>query len=525
MRHLLLALALAGCVPPDDATDPTPEPTPEPTPGDAPPWFVEVTDEAGLGGLEAEEGSGVAVGDVNGDGWPDLYFNHLGARPNLLVNAGDGTFREETDAWRLRGPGVEGVFGSAFVDLDADGDPDLVLARIGTNIVFMNGGPDAGFSRDTTARGLGGGSSDLSQTFAFADADGDGDLDAWLANGGASEQGDPVGRADRVFRNDGDAFVEVTDLVPLAVRDGHGFIAAWTDVDQDGDMDVYVINDFGNVFTSNQLLLNDGTGDFAFTVATATCACNVADAGMGVGIGDVDRDGWQDLYLSNTAHPGFGGSEVAEYLLQNQGDGSFVDVSLAWGAAAGTYPERINSWGVEFADVDNDGWLDVIAPFGRTDLVEADQLLMNQGDGTLRRTDVEESGLGATSWSLGLGVVDYDGDGCLDVAMATRWDGGPRLYRNTCATGNHWLQLTLRGAGANPDAVGAIAVVEVDGLPPLREEVVAGSTSVHGSRWKTLHFGLGAAEEVERVTITWPDGATQVLTDLDVDQRQVVVQE
>ena len=240
---------------------------------------------------------------------------------------------------------------------------------------------------------------------------------------------------------------------------------------------------------------------------------------MGLAIGDVDRDGWQDFYLSNGAREEQG-SIVGEILLRNAGGNSFIDVSLASGAVAASIPDRQSSWGLEWLDVDNDGWLDAIIPYGDFEDGEPDTLMMNNGDGTLRRVQSSFSGLEGMGWGMGMGVVDYDADGCLDVMIANRWGTGPRLYRNRCTSDNHWLQVELRAPSPNTEAIGAVVVATVDGLPPLREEVVGGSTSAHSSRWKTLHFGLGQATSAA-LDITWPDGSTQSL-DVDGDQRVVV---
>lgn len=481
------------------------------------PYFVDVSSQAGITDGPPGGGCGVAVGDADGDGTPDLYLTQIQTRGLLYLNDGNGGFNEQASQSGLFREGNQN-FGASFIDIDGDGDQDLIRANAGVNQVLINEG--GYFTLSAAALGFGGDRASVST--AFADMDGDGDLDLYLTNGSLDYGPKVIADEDQLFRNDDGVFVDISEVLPPAARRGFGFVSGWTDTDHDGDMDIYVVNDFGFV-VSNQLFVNEGPGTggeaWEFSVATDTCGCAITEAGMGLAIGDVDRDGWQDFYLSNGAREEQG-SIVGEILLRNAGGNSFIDVSLASGAVAASIPDRQSSWGLEWLDVDNDGWLDAIIPYGDFEDGEPDTLMMNNGDGTLRRVQSSFSGLEGMGWGMGMGVVDYDADGCLDVMIANRWGTGPRLYRNRCTSDNHWLQVELRAPSPNTEAIGAVVVATVDGLPPLREEVVGGSTSAHSSRWKTLHFGLGQATSAA-LDITWPDGSTQSL-DVDGDQRVVV---
>ena len=192
-----------------------------------------------------------------------------------------------------------------------------------------------------------------------------------------------------------------------------------------------------------------------------------------------------------------------------------MDTTLAATATAAQLPERESSWGVEFLDVDNDGWLDLYVPFGQRTTAEPDALLLNEG-GTFTR--LATAGVEGTGWSMGVGVLDFDRDGCLDVVVSNRNEGGLRVLRNRCRWGNHWLQVELVGAGMNRDAVGAVVTAQVGGLS-LREEVQLGSTSAHSTRWKPLHFGLGDSVLVDSLEIRWSDGSTQSMQNVESDQR------
>ncbi len=519
MTLLLLFAIVVGCVgeEADDDEEHDEEHDDDDSTYDGPTYFEDVTEQVGITGAPPGGGCGVAVGDVDNDGHPDLYVTQIQSTGLLYINDGDGGFDDRSGLWGIFRGGTQN-FGAAFIDIDGDGDQDLVRPNAGENHLLINEGNY--FSLASDAYGFEG--ERVSVSAAFADMDGDGDLDLYMTNGALDFGPDVVADEDQLYRNDGGVFTEISDVLPAENRRGFGFVSGWTDTDHDGDMDIYVVNDFGFVI-SNQLFVNeglDGDGNQQFTVATNTCGCAITEAGMGLAIGDVDRDGWQDFYLSNGAREEQG-TIVGEILLRNAGDNSFIDVSLANGAVAAEVPDRQSSWGLEWIDVDNDGWLDAVIPFGDFQDAEPDTLMMNNGDGTLRQVPDDTSGLAGMGWGMGVGVVDYDGDGCLDVMISNRWALGPRLYRNRCATDNHWLQVELRGPSPNTEAVGAVVIATVDGLPPLREEVVGGSTSAHSSRWKTLHFGLGQATMAD-LEITWPDGTTQAVPDVDGDQRVVI---
>jgi len=242
---------------------------------------------------------------------------------------------------------------------------------------------------------------------------------------------------------------------------------------------------------------------------------------MGLAIGDYDRDGWQDLYTSNAALYSGKSDEIsqAETMLRNFGGLSFVDVSLvtdAWAADIG----RRSSWGVDFLDIDNDMWPDLFVPFGRQEDREPDMILMNQqGE---RFELIEDSGVGSEDWGNGAAVVDFDLDGCLDLAVA--YSNGPsRLYRNRCESNNHWLQLELQGTDSNRDAVGAVVLVTTGGVTQ-REEVFAGSTSLSSSRWKTVHVGLADQTVAESIEVRWPSGRVDQFQDVAADTNYLLVE-
>ncbi|MCO4774328.1 MAG: VCBS repeat-containing protein, partial [Deltaproteobacteria bacterium] len=359
---LLLVPLAAGCPVSDDDDasndDDTTVADDDDAAGEA--WFEDVTEQAGVVGGPPGGGCGIAVGDANGDGLPDFYVSQIQTRGLLYVNDGNGGFDELSNQSGLFREGNQN-FGAAFIDVDGDGDQDLIRANAGPNQVLLNASGYFALSADA----LGFEGDRASVNTAFADMDGDGDLDLYLTNGALDYGPEVVADEDQLYRNDGGTFVDISDVLPPLARRGFGFVSGWTDTDHDGDLDIYVVNDFGFVI-SNQLFVNEGPSDdggaWDFTVATDTCNCAITEAGMGLAIGDVDRDGWQDFYLSNGAREQKG-SIVGEFLLRNAGDNSFIDVSLANGAVAASIPDRQSSWGLDWIDVDNDGWLDAIIPY------------------------------------------------------------------------------------------------------------------------------------------------------------------
>jgi enediyne biosynthesis protein E4 len=535
---IVLLLLLAACTPPavddDDAHDdddagPNDDDTADDDDATAaddddatlpPGEYFELWTELSGVGETPPDGCSIAVADINGDGWPDFYASQFGPNQLLYINQGDGTFVESAAEWGVVGNGNP-TFGAAFADYDDDGDADLFVLNIGRNLIMRNIGDR--FIDVTSETALAGEDDENGNSIAFADFDGDGDLDAWLTNG--EDEFDPdnpiVNAPDKLYRQDDGVFVDLSDMLPYDNRKGAGFVGGWSDFDHDGDPDVYVVNDFGNIIT-NQMYRNDGpssTEEWGFTVVTDTCNCALTDAGMGLAIGDFDRDGWQDMYTSNGALESQN-VIVGERMLKNDGNLSFIDVTLAVGATAADIVTRESSWGLEFLDVDNDGWLDAFIPFGRDQTPEPDALMMNnQGVMELQ----ENAGVESTNWGNGVGVVDFDLDGCLDLVVSSRYGTGLQLYRNRCTWGNHWLQVELRGTTDNRDAVGAVAIATVNGLS-LREEVMAGSTSAHSSRWKTLHFGLGASDSVPELQITWPNGDVETHQNVAGDQRLILTQ-
>ncbi|MBK7827703.1 VCBS repeat-containing protein [Nannocystis sp.] len=419
--------------------------------------------------------TGLGFADIDGDGDSDFYVGNVGRAGRMMRNDGDQDgdglpdFTEVTEALGLAG--IDNVSAVSFVDHDNDGDRDLLVGRRGANVLLNNewietGAP--GFVDITASAGLG---ADAQRTMgaAWGDYDGDGDLDLYVVNHAwcFPREGSELRAQDHLYRNDDGAFVEVSAQLDVSADSplhSLGFSAVWIDHDRDGDQDLIVINDhIAGLGGANALWRNDGPGDapgaWRFTsVGAAAGVAIAADSsgeganGMGLAVGDVDRDGFPDLAFSNIG---------PNYLLLNNGDGSFRDASAATGMRRGllAWQRRSITWAVHLFDHDNDADLDLYFAGGpiHDDEPIPDALLRNEG---AMFVDVTwEAGLQELGSGKGSALVDLDGDGWLDLATA-HWARPLRVYHNRRpGPAHHWLGVDLVGTSSNRDALGSVVVL------------------------------------------------------------------
>ncbi len=529
-------------------------------------YFRDVTESAGaemrhraVGDETLPMGGGVVAFDYDGDGLDDIYVSNSAGRNALFRNLGDGRFEDVAELAGVADPSGRGNGGCA-ADYDNDGDRDLYVTNYGGSKLFRNDG-DGSFTNVTEEAGLGEpGERYRSTGCAWADYDGDGYADfvvlryLYEISAQTMIDADFTGAVERLAlnRNNGDGtFTNVTRILgdttrpdpeayknpqvdmtgqlvaPLGNVWGAGFQAGWLDFDNDGDLDLYAVNDWGANTQPNVLWRNDGpdgAGSWTFTDVSVESGANYAMHGMGLAVGDYDLDGFLDMYVTNI------GNNV---LLRNNGDGlTFSDEAIAAGASIGILgnSERV-TWGASFFDFDNDGYEDLYVVSGYLSLPiteafeiykkeQANVLLRNNGDGTF--ADISEVS-GAADVGVGRGGVflDYNGDGCLDLFVANL-DQKTRLFENVCNNGNNWLQALVIGAASNRDGIGARLTLQAGGKTQIRE-IRAGSSQM-GQDTATAHFGLGNADTVESLTIRWPSGKAQVLEGVEVN-RVVVVRE
>lgn len=460
--------------------------------------FEDVTDQAGVGG-EGQWGSGVTVADHDNDGWPDILVTNFG--PNVLYrNLGNGRFANVAGRVGIEAPGWNTA--AAFFDADGDGDLDLYIASYIDCTL-----EDVLKAKPTLSwRGL-----------------------ELVALGPFGLKGAP----DHFFRNERGRFVDATQEVGMKdLALGFGFAVRAGDMDDDGDVDVYVANDSD----PNYLYRNDGTGHFKEVGVTSFCAFDengAAQASMGIATGDVDGDGILDLFVTNFA-------EDFSTLYKGLGNGFFSDVSRETGVGPITY--RPLSWGTALADFDNDGDLDLVIANGhiypqidkhpeivgnyrqRNLLLENRSLRDDVPSGTppetLFRDVTDQAGPGfqPARPHRGLAVGDYDNDGRLDI-LVTALDEPPALLHNEGRAGS-WLTVVCEVPGGTAIPIGTRVTVTVGGRK-LSRDIAAGDSyaSTHDPR---LHFGLGKAERVDEVLVRWPDGARSVRKDVRARQFLVV---
>ena len=500
------------------------------------PLFVDATREAGLdhptvsGGphkrfILESTGSGAAFFDYDGDGDLDLYivngstYAHYGAGPgNALYRNDGGAFVAVAAGVEDRGWGS----GVAVGDYDGDGQRDLYVTNYGANALYRNLG-DGAFAAVTAQAGVAG--DDFSTSAVFFDYDQDGDLDLYVANyvvfdiepvlqdpeledpcvylGGlrvfCGPQGMEGGR-DRLYRNDGGTFADVTAASGVATANSYyGLGVVPADFDLDGDLDLFVANDE----TPNVLFRNDGG--------------RLGDIGLEAGVA-YNGDGDLDLYVTN-----FYGETNTLYL--NSGGGTFIDATSERGLAAPTVSYL--GWGTRFFDFDFDGDLDLFVANGhvypQVDSTSAggryaqrNQLFANEGSGVF--TAVEEAGPGLLVQKSSRATIsgDYDQDGDVDL-FTTNIDDSPTLLRNETRAG-HYLVVQI-----DPEVVGTWVRLVAGGRTQVRS--VGGAASYLGHSDARLHFGLGQAERVERLEVRWPDGAVTRLEDLPANKLLSVYKE
>ncbi len=501
--------------------------------------FVDVASDVGLDIVHdpagsdpecAESHTGLAFGDIDGDGDADLFIGHVGRGGQLMENTGndaDGLprFVDATEDFGL--DGVDGVSMATFVDLEGDGDLDLFVGRLGENRVFDNRRIPDGQTRFvdvTAALGLGV-ENQRTMGVAFGDYDGDDDLDLYVVNHAYCfpAPDSEVRAGDHLYENVDGTFVDQTPQITGDSTGSVGFSASWVDIDGDIDVDLVIINDDvgGEIGQPNAVWRNDGSdpdGGWVFTdVSEASGVAIPSVNGMGLALGDVNGDGAVDLAFSNIRD---------NHLQLGSGDGTFVDISEAAGVQRGRLPWNRDSitWAAHLLDHDNDGDLDLYYSGGRIKgtSVIPDALFDNVGEDPPRFDDVTwTSGMAHPGHGKASVLVDLDRDGALDI-VTTAWGETLSVYHNRAAGQHHWLAVDLVGRGGNREAVGAL--VELTAGPQVQTCFMTNRPALGGGGETTCHFGLGGLDVVDALRVRWPDGQWQTQPAPTVDQRIVIEQ-
>ncbi len=513
--------------------------------------FTDVTRQAGIdfthdNGAAGEHrypelfGGGVAVLDLDGDGWSDLLFvngrgwrSTAATRHGLFRNNRDGTFADVFAGSGLDGAAVYGL-GAAVADYDNDGHDDVFMTTVDGGRLYRNAG-DGTFRDVTAAAGIGDGRFAVSAAWLDYDRDGLVDLFAgnyvdWSPDLEAG-CGNPPGYcgpdayrpvAPALYRNAGGGrFENVAARAGLDDPTDKAMGVAVLDYDADGWPDLFV----GSDRVPAKLYRNDGAGRFideGLRAGVALSERGRARANMGVDAADYDRSGRPDILVGNFLHEMLG-------LYRDTGDGFYVDAAPRTAVGRASYQSV--TWAVFFLDVDLDGHLDIFAANGGTDesqgmldararLSQPPLLLRNRGDGAFHDAGAAAGAdFGRPAMGRGAAYADFDGDGDLDIVV-TALNGPARLLRNEGGNRNHWLRVRLVGAGSNRRGIGAVVRVTAASGPQWRR-VRSGSSYASQSELP-LTFGLGRDAVVDALEVTWPSGVTQRFADVSANQRIVI---
>ena len=508
-------------------------------------------------------GTGVAIGDYDNDGKPDLFIVSKTESSRLFRNLGNWKFEDVSERAGVADMGAAaGIWkqGASFADLNNDGLLDLYVCRFdAANLLYINQG-NGTFKESGQASGLD--VKDATTTASFCDYDRDGWLDVYIQTNLLNNAERPSGQRDYLFHNDGDGtFTNVTDPSGMSAGSTQGNSATWWDYNNDGWPDLYVANDFA---APDMLYRNNRDG--TFTNVVDDVVPHMTYSSMGADVGDVNNDGLMDFMVADmaatdhqkdqrtmadtrarTKDPAEGATAAPTYLRNalylNTGTERCLEAAYLAGLDATDW-----TWSLRFEDLDNDGRVDLHVTNGmhreihNTDLIQrmmtaegafervriartspvlAEPNLAYRNLGDLRFESIGPAwGLDHKGVSFGAAFGDLDGDGDLDIVY-TNFEAGATVLRNDSANG-HRVVIDLRGTVSNRFGVGAAVLIETASGKQLRQ-VVLGRGYMSSSE-PIIHFGLGSDTEIQRLVVTWPSGHTQTFAGLGVDRRFTITE-
>jgi hypothetical protein len=494
-------------------------------------------------------GAGCAFIDYDNDGWMDIYLVNSGKcdffdsqpplRNALYRNNRDGTFTDVTEKAGVAGGGYG--MGVAVGDYNGDGLPDLLVTQYNGVILYRNNG-DGTFTDVTRKAGLP--AQGWASSAVWFDYDNDGKLDLFICRFvdfdksknkfcGDRAKGDRYYCIPRVydpmpnwlFHNNGDgSFTDVSQDSGIANSLGKAWGVVASDINNDGRMDLFVANDT----VGNFLFVNRGNGKFQEVGLPANVGYSSegrARSGMGVDSADYDQDGWPDLFVTNV-------DQEMYSLYHSNRDETFDDMAIPYGI--GKVTRLMSGWGVKFFDYDNDGTLDLFLANGHPDdKIEAHSTEVKYREpmlifhGTGRGFENVTAASGPTFSKLyaarGMAIGDFNNDGAVDVLVAIN-NGAPLLLKNQVGQLNHWLGVRLVAKRANPDAVGALITWQAGDLQ--RSHFKTGAGSYLASHDPRVVLGIGRRTQIDWVEVKWPlpSGRTERFTNLPLDQYIALVE-
>ncbi len=534
-------------------------------------------------------GAGVAVADFDQDGMQDIYFTGNMVSNRLYRNLGEFKFRDITESAQVGTTGWSN--GVAIVDINQDGFPDIYVCRGGprgssdedrANLLFVNNGMKDGklsFTEEASKWGIA--DSSYSVQSNFFDYDGDGDLDMYLLsnalvdyNRNTSRPKDWSGKApsvDKLFRNNGDGtFTDVSKEANI-LMEGFGLGVEVCDINQDGWVDIYVSNDF---LTDDFLYINQKDGTFKNEIFEYMG--HLTFNGMGNDIADINNDGLMDVVVLDMLPPdnkrwkltmmgnnydehqnaisnGYQPQYIRNTLQLNNGNGSFSEVGQIAGISATEW-----SWSALLSDYDHDGKKDLFVTNGyRQDITNLDFMVYGntilsmgseeanrakrleelnklpgikrsnylfKNDGELQFKDIsEDAGITKPTFSNGAAYADFDNDGDLDLVV-NNIDDPASILRNNTSIDSIQSYLKLRFKGNSPNLEGIGSQVELYYQGNLQKQYFTPYRGYLSSVESSLHFGLGNTKKIDSVIITWPNKMQEILKNITVNQELVVHQ-
>lgn len=527
-------------------------------------------------------GGGVAIGDINNDGLDDIYFTANFGDNHLYINEGDFQFENITARAGVSG-GKGWTTGVTMVDINSDGFLDIYVCRSGKfdpenrkNQLFINNQNET-FTESAAIYGLD--DPAYSTQALFFDFDRDNDLDMYLLNHSVElftgadamelkRKRDPYA-GDKLFRNDEGKYVDISSSAGIIANSlGYGLGVAASDINGDGWMDIYVTNDY---VEPDYLYINQGNGSFKESVQEYTK--HISNFAMGVDIADFNNDTYPDIMVADmvaednyrqktnmrSMNPeefyqavkfGFHHQYMHNTLQLNNGNQSFSEISQLAGVSNTDW-----SWATLFADFDNDGFKDLLftngfrKEFSNKDFVKnkekvyrqnanADQqtkldalkklldeipskpinnyIYKNNGNLTFENK-IEDWGFDIPTFSNGAAVADLDNDGDLDIVINNIDQQALLLKNQSEVSRNHHLKVSLKGPEKNKSGLGSKVTVFSEGHSQVVEHLL--TRGYQSSTSNVLHFGLGKLDKIDSLSITWPDGKSQTIKNLQIDQQ------
>lgn len=524
-------------------------------------------------------GGGVSIGDINNDGLPDIFLTGNKVSDKLYLNKGNFKFEDITAPAGIK-QDDKWSFGTTMGDVNGDGYLDIYVCRSGPsmnaddrkNLLYINNG-DNTFTEEGKRYGVDNGG--VSTQATFLDYDNDGDLDLFMLNQPPNKRYIPrynikkditnTNYSDHLFRNDGDKFTDVTTQAGLS-NWAYGLNAVATDINDDGWVDIFVSNDYEE---PDYILMNNKDG--TFTNENKKQFKHVSFYGMGSDVADYNNDGFKDIAVVDMASEdhyrsktNMGSMDIAQFwsyvdkgrhyqymfntLQMNNGNGSFSEIAQMAHVSKTDW-----SWGILFADIDNDAHKDLMITngikrdirnndvslfikeqvdkgnknFDPMKIIEAmpstpmpNYMYRNKGDFTFDNVTADW-GFEKRGFSNGMSWADLDADGDLDLVI-NNVNAPVSIYKNIKGRLNNYLQLKLEGEGKNTFALNATASITHDGIEQTQELTL--TRGYMSSSEPLLHFGVGKNEQIDKLVVTWPNGRTTTMTNVKTNQRLTLKQ-